>query len=239
VYHISNRTQALQATKEAINWCSLKTLSPAQGEIDHSFREKLRNEALNNVSIYLLRLRDILEDPHRLNRLSLDSLSLARRMLKEITVAALLHDEFYDEGQHIVKALNLRYENDPSLLNQVLRQHSESRKNLPDLSQEKFAWLRRAHNVMSYPTSLPISSSHAPELRDVITRFQRLRTEEENLETVDKEFTVMKSGEEIRPENHAHKVEQFIHELERLYLFPALEATLQTLTNGFLLVTQL
>lgn len=198
---IQNHEVALAALKEAAIWLQIRAMAPVEGPREGAKRKLYRNQSLNHVRLYLERMSEKLSGNQNgiYNRCP-EELRLIRRAHKELALAFLYHSDFYIEGKHIVEAKKLRYENDPCLLNALLRQRSP---HIPPFDP----WLRRAHAILSYPKKLTGQEDATFEEKALRATLDEVRTISE------------------RNEGAAH----LIAEQETQKIFPALSALLHML----------
>lgn len=151
-----DKESAIFAIETTLMWIKIRKMAPVQGRLDSLRRKTRRDHCLDNLTTYLTWLREKFETipPHKpYNRLS-EELRLMRRAHKELSLAALWHGEYYPRQQHIVDEKHLQAQNNPCLLNAILRSHSAAYTKLPNLDRPPFTWLRGAHAALSYPTPL-------------------------------------------------------------------------------------
>lgn len=214
---IQHRREAVTAVNNALIWISVRLVAPVQGSQNRSLRTQKRDQALRNAASYLKRLKEHL-DHFRFNRPILTLLSqieLSRRAHKELHIAAL-----YQVANGSQIADEERYTNNPLFISEKLRGVLGKQVQLPQLGR----WLSVAHHVASYPVPLVKKSHQGFEEKTLRSLVGQVR------ELIDG-FTVVGSKTAADDETTSLKLLLKTNEKERT--FPAIEAMIELLHNGF------
>ncbi len=231
ILFINNRKEALLALDKALIWTGIRCIAPVEGCNSLNFRTTERNIALQNVALYLRRLKEKLTID-RMNRpisTSLGQCGLLRRAQKELLIAALYHTNSFESGQHIIQARNIRFMNSPCILANILRKVSACATTLPSLGE----WMHNAHKILSYPASNAEKDFSAIRLQELIievTEASKMMRRFSNDETL-----VLSNNKHISP---AQRIQERIHLVEtneKDRIFPGIALLLYTLKHGLIL----
>lgn len=236
---IESREQAIDVLNNALKWLQIKSFHPVLGWRDNEWRRVQRNSAFNNVRTYLCRLREKFDrglntQPYHT---SMEEMKLMRRAIKELQIGLLFNDDYIGRERHIISEMHLRNENDPRLLNRILRKYSPLAKTLPDLSAEQYRWMSEANQWLCYPT--PQFSQHpnlyADRILDVVNTVKKLSQIKRELirQNVDIDFTYKsKKFGWISHEKLNEETSTYREEVEKTFVFSGLSALRELIKNG-------
>ena len=228
---ICNRQQALSAIEGALVWMSIRSIAPVEGCLSCENRELERNIALKNCANYLLRLKEKL-NPERSNtpmNTVLGQCELIRRIQKELHIAALFHGNHFIDGEPIVKALDIKYENSPLNLMRILQNVSKVRSELPVVGN----WMDRAHTTLSYPTPLNGKALYfsSNELQILIKKVHEKSIEMNQV--CNDETLITSDGKKKSPEKRCQERVKIVEENEKQKIFPEIALILHILKHCF------
>lgn len=228
---VCNRQQALSAIEGALIWISIRSIAPVEGCLSRENRKLERNIALKNCANYLLRLKEKLNPERSSTPMNtvLGQCELVRRIQKELHIAALFHGNHFKDGQPIVKALDIRYENSPLNLMRILRNVSTPQSQLPVVGN----WMDRAHSTLSYPTPLNGTPQYfsSNDLQILIKKVHEKSVEmnqvcnDETLITID--------SKKKSPEKRCQERVKIVEENEKQKIFPEIALILHILKHCF------
>ncbi|MBA3238126.1 MAG: hypothetical protein H0T62_07235 [Parachlamydiaceae bacterium] len=217
VISVNNREEALLTIDKALIWISIRCMAPVEGSSLFVSRKDARNIALKNCAIYLRRLKEKL-GPDRSNRpmsTILGQCSLVRRLQKELLIAALYHTDSFENGKHIVDAHDVRYENSPIVLMNLMKNVSKYHKELPVLDY----WLHKAHQVLSYPTPLDSKEHHfsSDQLQVLVKEVRQAAKEMKR--TSDNDWILISDGQKITHQKNQELRKKLVeqNEISRIY----------------------
>lgn len=217
---IRNREEALAVIDEVILWIRIRMMSPAEKGLNVNDRTKQRNQALENVRLYMQRLREkLISKQMLLYDTCCEELLLLRRAHKELSIGALYHSSYYKGKVHVVEKEKLRHLNNPCFLNKILHSFSSFSVHLPNLFDPSFIWMQHAHQVLSYPSPLRAENSHGFDTTILLELVQKVRV-------------LAKQNRKISAEKNQEEITKLVMLEEEQKVFPALGALLQILRYG-------
>jgi hypothetical protein len=228
---VENREQAILAIKASLTWiASIRIIAPVEGYVLTKQRTEKRDFALKNCVNYLNRLKEK-PGPLRHNKpmsTILGQCELIRRLQKEILVAALYHGNHFRDGQAIVDALDIRYENSPVFLMNVLRSVSTNASKLPQVG----IWLNYAHQSLSYPHKQKTSGCTFPanQIEKMIDKAHKKAVE---MNSVEEDETLVVGNKLKTPLKRLNERKKLVEKNEAFNIFPELASFLHTLKHGF------
>jgi hypothetical protein len=232
---VENREEAKLAIKNALAWItSICLITPIEGYVLTKQRTLKRNIGLKNCLNYLHRLLEKL-GPSRHNKpmsTVLGQLELIRRLQKEVVVAALYHGNHFKDGEAIVDALDIRYENSPVFLMNVLRNVSTNPSKLPQVGR----WLNHAHQSLSYPHKQDASDLTFPsnQLEKMIDEAHKKAIE---LNSFERDETIIVNKQKITPDIREKERKNLVETNEKRNIFPEIAYFLHILKHAFKVTT--
>lgn len=227
---INNREQALSSLERALAWVAIRSIAPVEGYPSSASRKQERNIALKNCANYLRRLKEKLK-PERSNTpmsTVLGQCELIRRIQKELHIAALYHGNHFKDGQPIVKALDIRYENSPNVLMNILHNVSAIQSKLPFVGE----WLHPAHRTLSYPNPLngATQTFSSSELQLLIKKAHK-KAQEMN-QVSNNETLILSQGKKKSPEKRCQERIKLVEDNEKQKIYPEIATILHILKHG-------
>lgn len=232
---IYNREQAAQAINKALLWLRIRSIAPAQAQTaaglhSQADRTTARNLRFENVRLYLLWLQEKLHAASfsPLYDLAFEEKRLLRRAFKEVQLALLYDGDYHVKGRHVVEESQLQRENNPCLLNAILRRHSANFR-LPNLNLPRYKWLSAAHTGIAYPEPQLVKPPLTPWVEQIqqtvaeVSKYAKMRKKTAGGQSFvqnHKTWTAKKVDKEI---------DSFVSREECAMTFPALSALLQML----------
>jgi hypothetical protein len=193
---IANRSEALHVIDYALARLSIKSLHAPEGHVELEKRFQDRNTAFKNVRLYLTWLREKLQFGNYFDLYDncVEEMKLLRRAHKELAIGLLLQGSYLINNQHVVYAKSLRRHNDPCYLNQQLLHWSPNSQLLPNLNEDRYHWMKAAHQWLCYPApkvAMPEGQPWVDKIRHVVqtvkdlcaqhkTAVKQVKNDEEN-----------------------------------------------------------
>jgi hypothetical protein len=232
---INNRDEALFSIDKALAWIAIRCTAPVEGVQLMLARMEGGNIALKNCAVYFRRLKEKL-GPERSNRpmsTVLGQCGLVRRIQKELSIAALYHNDSFKDGKHTIEAFDIRYENSPIVLMNLLKASSKNSKEIPHLSQ----WLHQVHGKLSYPTPLDSRERHfTSDHLDLLIK-EVVQASKEMRKPLEEGWTHIKAGEKMTSQKLLESRNKLVKENEAARIYPEIGNSLQILKKGLSLPT--